>query len=341
MAKLFEPFQVKNLMLKNRLVMAPMCLFCAEEDGIATAFHVQHYASRAVGGVGLIVVEATGVESRGRISSADLGLYTEAQVEAHRQLVSSVHQMGGKVAVQLGHAGAKCGVEGVTPISASAERFSERYAVPTAMSQALIDETVAAFASAAERAEAAGYDAIEIHGAHGYLIHQFLSPVMNKRADLYGGSEENRLRFLKDVLNAVKIKWPAEKPILLRVSAEDYAEGGNCPEDIGAMVEKVKALGVDVVHVSSGGATPEPVPTFPGYQVPMASVVKACTGLPTIAGGLITTPEHAESVLARGEADLIYLGRALLRDPYFPHRAAHALKVADYKWPAPYARAVE
>lgn len=341
MSKLFSEFQVKSLTLKNRIVMAPMCMFCAGKDGLVTPWHVTHYASRAVGGVGLIILEATAVEPRGRISDADLGIWSDAHVKGLKAIVDQVHASGSKIAIQLAHAGSKCSVKEESIISASALQFTEKYATPKEMTQNDIEDVVEAFKVAAKRAVDAGFDAIEIHGAHGYLIHQFLSPVMNKRQDVFGGNLDNRLRFAREVLRALKSVTPKEMPIFMRVSAEDYVPEGNRPETIGEMLGVLKSEGLDVAHVSSGGASSEGVEVFPAYQVPMACTVKAISKLPTIAGGMIQTAELAEAILCQNQADLIFIGRPLLRDPYFALRAMKALKEENILWPTPYHRAVQ
>lgn len=341
MSKLFSEFQVKSLHLKNRIVMAPMCMFCAGKDGLVTPWHVTHYASRAVGGVGLIVLEATAVEPRGRISDSDLGIWSDAHVEGLKEIVDQVHASGSKIAIQLAHAGSKCSVKEEALISASAIQFTEKYALPKEMTQVDVAEVVEAFKWGAKRALEAGFDAIEIHGAHGYLIHQFLSPVMNKRVDAYGGEMNNRLRFAREVLKAIKSVTPENVPIFMRVSAEDYVPEGNHPNILGQMLGVLKEEGLDVAHVSSGGATSEGVEVFPAYQVPMASTVKELSNLPTIAGGMIQTAELAEAVLCQNQADLIFLGRPLLRDPYFALRAMEDLKEKDILWPSQYHRAVQ
>lgn len=341
MSKLFSEWKLKNMLLSNRVVMAPMCMFCAQTDGLVTPWHITHYVSRAVGGVGLIVIEATAVEARGRISDADLGIWNEDQLAGLKALVAQVHDVGGKIAIQLAHAGSKCGVADEALISSSALQFSPSYAKPSEMTEDDIKVVIHAFQMAAQRAVEANFDAIELHGAHGYLIHQFLSPVMNQRTDSYGGSLENRLRFAQEILKAVKKVVPEEMPIMMRVSAEDYVPYGNHPEVLGTMMAELKKDGLDIVHVSSGGASSEGVATYPGYQVAMAQVVKERSGLPVIAGGLIQTAELAEAVLCQDQADLIFIGRPLLRDPYFTLNAMAALKEKDIPWPKPYHRAVQ
>lgn len=336
MAELFREITLKKMVIKNRIVMAPMCMFCAK-DGLVNDWHFIHYASRAVGGVGLILVEATGVESRGRITDADLGLWSDDGIEGMKRLVDACHEQGAKIGIQLGHAGRKSEVSQEEPIAPSPLPFSERYRVPKEMSIKDIKDVIAAFVAAAIRADKAGFDTIEIHGAHGYLISEFLSPLTNQRTDAYGGSWENRSRFLKEILRGVGGVWPQDKPIILRVSAEDYMEGGNHVEDITRIINELKTEGIDLVNVSSGGVVDVRPTDYPGYQVGFAELIRKETGLPVIAGGLLSAPELAEEILRNERADMIYLGRELLRNPYWPLQAAKELGV-DIQWPMPYSR---
>ncbi|MGB4439007.1 MAG: NADPH dehydrogenase, partial [Sedimentibacter sp.] len=246
MSKLITNFILKDLEIKNRVVMAPMCMYSADDDGKATEWHLVHYASRAIGGVGLIIQEATAVEPRGRISSNDLGLWEDSQIEMLKKIVNTAKSYGSLMGVQLGHAGRKCEAENELIIAPSAIAFSGEYRVPNEMTKEDINTVIASFKSAAERCIEVGYDIIEIHGAHGYLINQFLSPVTNKRTDEYGGSLENRTRFLKEVIRAVRQVWPMEKPLMLRVTAEDYVEEGNHPEDLANIINLVKDEGIDI-----------------------------------------------------------------------------------------------
>jgi NADPH2 dehydrogenase len=337
MSKLFSSFKVKNIELKNRIVMAPMCMYSAENDGVAKDWHCIHYATRAMGGVGLIIQEATAVESRGRISDRDLGIWEDSQTEGLKRIVSQVRKNGAVMGIQLAHAGRKCEVVKENIIAPSAIAFNESYQIPSEMSKGDIRDVVEAFKAGAKRAAEAGYDVIELHGAHGYLINEFLSPLSNKRIDQYGGSAENRARFLKEVLAAVREVWPMEKAIILRVSAEDYAEGGNHPQDLAEMVNIVKSEGLDIIHVSSGAVVPSPIKVYPGYQVKFAEIIKEKTGLPVIAGGLITTAEMAEEIVQNNRADLVFLARELLRNPYWALKAAYELK-DEIAWPEQYER---
>ncbi len=338
MTTLFSGFRLKNMELKNRIVMAPMCMFCADKDGNPNNFHFTHYTSRAVGQVGLILLEATGVESRGRITDRDLGLWKDEHIIGLKRIVDACHELGAKVGIQIAHAGRKSEVMTQQNIAPSPIAFSERYRTPHEMSKEDINQVIIAFKEAARRAEKAGFDVIELHGAHGYLISEFLSPLTNHRTDEYGGKEENRSRFLKEVLRAVSTEWPKEKPIIVRVSAEDFGEGGNHDHIVASMLKLLKDEGIDLINVSSGGVVNVSVNSYPGYQVEYAKTVKKETGLPVIAGGLITEPMMAEEILKKDEADLIFLGRELLRNPYWPLRAAKELK-EDIKWPTQYERA--
>ncbi len=337
MSKLYEKYQLKNVTLRNRIVMAPMCMFCSDEDGMAKDWHYIHYTSRAIGGVGLIIMEATGVENRGRISARDLGLWKDEQIEGLKKIVDACHAYGAKVGIQLAHAGRKSEVLAEQCIAPSPIAFSENYRTPREISLEEIHTVAAAFAAAARRADQAGFDVIEIHGAHGYLISEFLSPLTNQRSDEYGGSLENRARFLKEVLQEVKKTWPKEKPIIVRVSAEDFAEGGNHAEDMARIINYLKPEGIDLINVSSGGVVNVIPKAYPGYQVTYAETIKRETALPVITGGLISSPQMAEEILQNGRADLVFLGRELLRNPYWPLLAAKEVR-DNIDWPAQYER---
>ncbi|MFF5996151.1 NADPH dehydrogenase NamA [Lysinibacillus sp. KU-BSD001] len=324
MVKLFEPYKLRNIELKNRIVMAPMCMYEANEFGFAQPFHIVHYASRAMGQVGLVMLEATAILPEGRISARDLGIWRDEQLEGLKQIVDQIHAYGSKAAIQLAHAGRKATVEG--PIYApSAIAFDDTYQTPVALTAEQIKEIVHAFVAAAQRAINVGFDVLEIHGAHGYLISEFLSPLTNKREDAYGGSPENRYRLLREVIDGIRAIWNG--PLLVRVSAKDYVEGGNNPEDFIQFAAWMKAQDVDLIDVSSGGVVPATIAVKPLYQVPFAETIRQ-TGMPTGAVGLITTGHEAEEVLQKEQADLIFIGRELLRDPYFPYRAAKQLGVA-------------
>lgn len=344
MAVLFTPFTLRGLTIRNRVAMSPMAMWSAGDDGLATGWHFAHYAARAVGGVGLIVMEATAVEPRGRISVSDLGLWDDQQIEGLARIVDFCHQQGAAIAPQLAHAGRKAfsptlGVGPQTPAAPSAIPADEGWVVPQALSADQIEEIVAAFRAAAERAERVGFDAIEIHAAHGYLLHEFLSPLSNQRGDAYGGSLENRARMLLRVVDAIREVWPQERPLLVRVSATDWAPGGLTVADVAQVARWLKSHGVDLVDCSSGGILPSPPSNIgPGYQVPFAAQVRREAGVPTMAVGLITTPELAEEIVSNERADLVALGRELLRNPYWPLHAAHTLK-EEVTWPWQYERA--
>jgi NADPH2 dehydrogenase len=337
MTKLFSKFELKSMELKNRIVMPPMCMYTAE-DGIAGDWHFVHYTTRAVGGVGLIIFEATGVESRGRITDRDLGLWKDEQVEGLRRVVEACQKQGAKVGIQLGHAGRKSEVLSEPSIAPSPIAFSEKYRVPVEMTKEDIKTVTTAFREAARRADQAGFDTIEIHAAHGYLISEFLSPLTNKRTDEYGGSEENRARFLKEILQEIKTVWPKEKPIIVRVSAEDYAEGGNHDDNMASILNALKKEGIDLVNVSSGAVVNITMKVYPGYQTKFAETIKNSTQLSVITGGLITSPLMAEEILQNERADFIFLGRELLRNPYWPLQAAKELN-EELEWPVQYTRA--
>lgn len=308
--------------LKNRIAMSPMCMYsCLARDGQVTDWHKIHYPTRAVGQVALIMVEATAVTEQGRISTEDLGIWSDGHIEGLRELVRLVHGQGAKIGIQLAHAGRKARLDG--PIVAPSAIPFPGMKTPEAMSPAQIRQTVDAFAAAAERAKAAGFDCIEIHAAHGYLINQFLSPLANRREDEYGGTPDNRYRFLKEIIAAVRSVWPG--PMFVRISAEEYDPDGNHIEDYVRFANWMKADGVDLIDCSSGSVVPAEIKLFPGYQVPYAERIRHAVGIPTGAVGLITDPSHAEEILQQGRADLIFLGRELLRDPYWPRRAAREL----------------
>ncbi len=338
MSRLFSNYIIKNLELKNRIVMAPMCMYSAEDDGKAKEWHLLHYASRAVGSVGLIIQEATAVESRGRISANDLGIWDDSQIEGLKRISDTCKKYGAKIGIQLAHAGRKCEAEGERIIAPISVAFNDEYRVPHGMTKTEINEVIQAFKEAAHRCAEIGYDIIEIHGAHGYLINEFLSPLANRRNDEYGGSKENRARFLKEVIRAVRTEWPEEKPLMLRVSAEDYDDEGNHPEDLAELINLVKNEGVDIVDVSSGGVVDVAPKAFQGYQVKFAEIINRVTNLPVIAGGLIVEPHMAEEILQNRRADLVFFGRALLRNPYWPLYADQELSNIAI-WPKQYERA--
>lgn len=345
MSALFQPLTLRDVTIPNRVWMPPMCQYSAAPEGPLTGapgdWHFSHYTARATGGTGLIVVEATGVSPQGRISPYDLGLWNDTQVEAFRRITRFLASQGTVPAVQLAHAGRKASTDrtwtggaplgpdayGWQPLAPSALAFDAGHPVPTELTTGQIAEIVGEFADAARRALAAGFEIVEIHGAHGYLIHEFLSPHSNHRTDAYGGSYENRTRFALEVVDAVRAVWPEEKPLFFRISATDWLdEGGWTPDDTVRFARDLQAHGVDLLDVSTGGNAPGVrIPTGPGYQVPFAARVKAETTLPVAAVGLITETEQAEKILANGEADAVLLGRELLRNPFWARHAARRL----------------
>ncbi|MGR6974316.1 NADH:flavin oxidoreductase/NADH oxidase [Streptomyces cynarae] len=359
MSALFEPFTLRDVTVPNRLWMPPMCQYSAAPDGPATGaptdWHFAHYAARATGGTGLIVVEATAVSPEGRITPYDLGLWNDTQVEAFQRITDFLKEQGTTPAIQLAHAGRKASTDhpwkggapvgpdayGWQPLAPSAVPFDARHPVPSELTVTGIQEIVRRFADAARRALAAGFEVVEIHGAHGYLINEFLSPHSNHRTDAYGGSYENRTRFAVEVVDAVRQVWPQDKPLFFRVSATDWLdEGGWTADDTVRFAADLKAHGVDLLDVSTGGnAAGARIPTGPGYQVPFAARVKAETSLPVAAVGLITEPEQAEKILVNGEADAVLLGRELLRNPSFARLAARELG-GEVRIPDQYHRSV-
>lgn len=333
----FTSYTLKNTVLKNRIVMPPMCMYSSDDTGLANDFHYTHYATRAIGGVGLIIVEATGVVPNGRISDKDLGIWDDSHIEGLKKIADSVKKYGSKVAIQLNHGGRK--YEGVTKelVAPSPIAFNEHSAVPKELSKDEIKEIVQKFKEAAIRADAAGYDAIEIHAAHGYLISEFLSPLSNVRTDEYGGSIKNRTRFLKEILQEVSKVWPKEKPILIRVSATDYLEDGMHVEDMVQIINEVKEY-IDMVDVSTGGVVNAPIKLYAGYQVECAHEIKTKCNIPTIAVGLITDINLVDYIVSSGKSDLVGIARELLRNPYFVLNAAKSRNV-DIEYPEPYKRA--
>jgi 2,4-dienoyl-CoA reductase-like NADH-dependent reductase (Old Yellow Enzyme family) len=350
---LFEPLALGGVTLRNRIVVSPMCQYSSNE-GHPTPWHLVHLGSRAVGGAGLVITEATAVEARGRISPADSGIWLDSQAEAWAPIAQFIAEQGAVPAMQLAHAGRKAstaapweGRKGLSveeggwrPVFApSALAFDDGYPMPEAMTTGDIDGVVSAFAAAAERAVGAGFQLLEIHAAHGYLLHEFLSPLSNRREDEYGGPFENRIRFLRRVIDAVRASVPEEVPLLLRISATDWAEGGWDLEQSCALVEALNGAGISLVDVSSGGNVANAkVPVGPGYQTSFAAEIRRRTGAPTGAVGMITSPEQADHIVRTGQADLVFLARELLRDPYWPRRAARALRI-KVEGPVQYARA--
>lgn len=338
--------------MKNRIVVSPMCQYSGE-DGFANDWHFVHLGSRAVGGAGLVFTEATAVSPEGRISPHDLGLWKDEHIEQLKKITHFIEQQGSVPGIQLAHAGRKASVTepwngdklilpasgGWKTVAPSAIAFSEEKDTPAELNKESIYKIVNDFKQAAKRALAAGFRIIEIHGAHGYLVDEFLSPLSNKRGDAYGGSFENRIRFLLEVIEVVRSEWPEEYPLFLRISASDWAEGGWTIEDSVKLAGIVKEKGVDLVDCSSGGIVSYArIPAKPNYQVPFAEAVRKA-GILTGAVGIIVTTEQAEAILANGQADLIFMARELLRDPYFPLRAARELGYDEMVWPVQYERA--
>ena len=339
MARLFNPFCLRELELKNRIAVSPMCEYSAV-DGHPQPWHLVHLGSRAVGGAGLVFTEATAVEARGRISPADTGMYLASHVDTWRSIAEFVRKQGAVAGMQLAHSGRKGSTKppwlggkkvppeegGWEPVAPSAEPFDQDYPMPHALATGEVREIVDAFRGAAERALAAGFEVLEIHSAHGYLLHEFLSPLSNFRQDEFGGSFENRIRMVLRVAQAARQVWPARLPLFVRVSATDWKAGGWDLEQTIELSKRLKALGVDLIDVSSGGIVPGvEIPVGPGYQVKFAEEIRREAGIATGAVGLITDPEQADAILKAGQADLVIMARELLRDPYWPRRAAQVL----------------
>ena len=350
---LFTPLQLREVTLRNRIAVSPMCQYSADQ-GRASDWHLVHLGSRAVGGAGMVIFEATAVEARGRISAADLGIWEDAQIEPLARVVRFIEAHGAVSCLQLAHAGRKASVRapwdaGGTPrpvseggwpvVGPSPIPFAPDHPAPAPFDADGIREVVRAFVAAAERALQAGFRAVEVHAAHGYLLHQFLSPLSNQRTDAYGGSLENRTRLAREVVAAVRAAWPERLPLLVRISATDWAEGGWNLDDSVVLARSLRALGADLVDTSSGGLVPNArVPAAPGYQAVFSERIRREAGVPTGAVGLITSAEQAEHVLSTGQADLVLLARQILRDPYWPLHAARRLRV-EVPWPKQYLRA--
>ncbi|MDF1549209.1 MAG: oxidoreductase [Bacteroidales bacterium] len=331
---LFDKIEIKNLKSKNRIVMPPMCQYQAK-DGIANDWHFIHYVSRAIGQVGIIIIEASAIEPRGRISMNDLGIWDDKHIEPLAKIVAACKNHGANVGIQLAHAGRKSKVTDEAIVAPSSLAFSGQYALPHELAEAEIIEITEKFGSAALRAKKAGFDFVEVHGAHGYLINEFLSPISNLRNDKYG---IDKSLFLKEVLEKVKASFPSEAPIFLRVSGEEYHPGGNHPETLASQLKPLTNL-FDVLHVSSGGTIEkEHYDVFPGYQLEYAAKLKKLLGKPTIAVGRLEDPGLAEKALMENKADMIAIGRGLLSDPHWPLHAAQNLNI-EIDWPESYLRA--
>ncbi|MCX7138208.1 MAG: NADH:flavin oxidoreductase/NADH oxidase [Proteobacteria bacterium] len=349
---IFRPIEFRSVRVRNRITMSPMCQYSAE-NGVAGDWHFQHLCARAVGGAGIVFTESVAIEPRGLITSHCLGLWNDEQRDAYARITKFVKEAGAVPAIQLSHAGRKGAVgrpwEGGRPltkeqgacqlIAPSALAFGTGYQVPTAMDADTIAKTIELYAIAARRAREAGFQLIEVHAAHGYIAHEFLSPLANQRTDRYGGSFENRTRFLLEAIAAVRSEWPDDMPLFVRISATDWVEGGWDLESSVQLAQALKATGkVDLIDCSSGGLVQKQKPVIhPGYQVPFAAAVRSRAGIATSAVGMIYSPDMAEQIVANGQADMVSLGRAMLIDPYWPQRAAKVLR-AEVNWPAQYER---
>ena len=352
-SKLFSPLKLRELTLPNRIVVSPMCQYSAQ-DGLVNDWHLVHLGSRAVGGAGLVLMEAAAIAPEGRITPQDAGIWSDDHIAPLRRLTRFIDAQSSFAGIQLAHAGRKAstyrpwaGKTGSVPsaeggwstVGPSAIAFDDSYQTPAAMSVADIAQQVRLFAEAAQRALQAGFKVVEVHAAHGYLVHAFLSPLSNQRSDQYGGSFENRTRFLLEIVSAVRAVWPEELPLFVRVSATDWSEGGWSVDETVALARQLGTLGVDLIDVSSGGNLPSAViPTGPGYQTAFAARVKHEANIPSGAVGMITDAIQAEHVLRTEQADLVLLARELLRDPYWPLHAANTLKEV-VTWPPQYVRA--
>jgi 2,4-dienoyl-CoA reductase-like NADH-dependent reductase (Old Yellow Enzyme family) len=352
MPHLFEPLRLRDLTFANRIFVSPMCQY-SSVDGFSNDWHFVHVASRAVGGAALVFTEASAVTPDGRISPQDLGIWDDAHVDGLARIIRFVRGQGSAIGMQLAHAGRKASTKrpwdgqggippedgGWTPVGPTDEPFTEGYPIPHALTLAEIPAIVGAFRDAARRSLEAGFDVVELHAAHGYLIHQFLSPLVNTRADQYGGSYDNRVRLGLEIVDAVREVWPERLPLFVRISATDWKEGGWDLEQAVELARRLRAHGVDLVDCSSGGAVYDQQITLgPGYQVPFAERIRRDAGVPTGAVGLITNAEQADAIISHGQADVVLLARELLRDPYWPLRAAGHLG-QQVPWPPQYLRA--
>jgi len=349
---LFAPLQLRSVTFANRIGVSPMCQY-SSSDGFATDWHLVHLGARAQGGPGLVMIEASAVLPEGRISSADLGIWKDEHIPRLRQIAGFIHAQGVRAGIQLAHAGRKGSMSApfggerlLTPeegrwqtVGPSPVAFSPKYDTPRPLDQSGINAVANAFARAACRAQAAGFDFVEIHAAHGYLLHEFLSPLANRRNDAYGGCFDNRIRLLLEVVDAVRAEWPNHLPMFVRISATDWAEGGWSADEAVELASRLRDHGVDLIDVSSGGQVPDArIPVGPGFQVPFASRIRSEAGIPTAAVGMITDPAQANEIVASGKADMVFLAREMLRDPYWPLHAAAALGETA-SWPVQYLRA--
>ena len=352
MVNLFEPFTLRDVTFQNRIVVSPMCQY-SSEDGFANDWHFVHLGSHAVGGTGLVFTEASAVLPEGRISPQDLGIWSDRHVEPLARITRFIHAQGAVAGMQLAHAGRKASTyrpwdgRGEIPpaqggwqvVAPSAVPFADGYPQPVELDEAGIAAIVKAFGEAARRALQAGFCVVELHAAHGYLLHEFLSPFSNKRHDRYGGSFENRTRLIREVVEAVRAVWPERLPLFARISATDWEPGYWDLEQSIELARQLKPRGVDLIDCSSGGNLPNAViPMNPGYQVPFAERIRREAGIATGAVGLITAPSQANTIIQQGQADMVLLARELLRDPYWPLHAARELG-HEIAWPAQYLRA--
>ncbi len=349
---IFRPLALRSVTARNRIMVSPMCQYSAA-DGVPNEWHLQHLGARAVGGAGIVFAEMTNIEPRGRISPGCLGLWNDQQRDAFAPIARFIKAQGALAGIQIAHAGRKAacaqpwnggkplaaGEGGWQAIAPSAIPFAEGYQTPLAMDANTIAAAVGQFAAAARRAREAGFDVIELHGAHGYLISTFLSPITNRRSDRYGGSFENRVRFLLEVVDAVRTEWPEDKPLFVRISCTDWMENGWDLESSVKLAQLLKAGGkVDLIDCSAGGVDArQKIKVYPGYQAPFAAALRSRTGIATGAVGMISSPEMAEQIVAGGQADIVVMARAFLNDPYWPLHAAKVLK-AKIPWPPQYER---
>ena len=353
MSGLFDPLAIRDVKFANRVFVSPMCQY-SSHDGYANDWHFVHLGSRAVGGAGLVLTEATAVLPEGRISPQDLGIWADEHIEMLGRIISFIHEQGSVAGMQLAHAGRKASTHRPweTPgaiseseggwkkvVAPSAVAFADTYPMPQALTTEGIQEVVSAFAAAARRACQAGFRVLEIHGAHGYLIHEFLSPLSNKRADNYGGSFENRTRLCREIVAAVRSTWPKELPLFVRISSTDWIEGAWDVDDSVKLARQLKSMGVDLIDCSSGGNVPHAkIPVGPGYQVAFAERIRREAEIRTGAVGMITSPVQAEHIIRTEQADAVIMAREFLRDPYWPLRAARELD-EPIAWPVQYLRA--
>jgi 2,4-dienoyl-CoA reductase-like NADH-dependent reductase (Old Yellow Enzyme family) len=352
MSKLFTPLTLRSVTFRNRIFVSPMCQY-SSNDGMATDWHLVHLGSRAVGGAGLVMVEATAVSPEGRISPDDSGIWADRHTEAFLPITRFIREQGAVPGIQLAHAGRKASTDvtwrgggplgqelrGWQPLAPSPVPFAPAHPLPREIAPADLDLIEAQFREAAHRALVAGFQVVEVHMAHGYLLHEFLSPFANRRTDQFGGTLDNRLRFPLRVARTVRAAWPADLPVFVRISVTDWNEGGWDLAQSVVLAGHLKESGIDLIDCSAGFITPdEPIPAGPGYQVPFAAAIRREAGIATGAVGFITDPAQAEQIIATSQADVVLLAREMLRDPYWPLHAARALGV-DYPWPVQYERA--